>query len=123
MNAGAVRLEPLTADETRRLIAALLAIDDLPETVRTTIVERAQGNPLYVEELLRMLIDAGHVAEREGRWVATRGITDLAVPGTLQGLLALFLRYLNEFCVPSSTLVRQVRPTRHLCALFTCFRF
>jgi class 3 adenylate cyclase/tetratricopeptide (TPR) repeat protein len=88
MNAGAVRLEPLTAEETRRLIAALLAIDDLPETVRTTIVERAQGNPLYVEELLRMLIDAGHVAEREGRWVATRGITELAVPATLQGLLS-----------------------------------
>lgn len=88
MNATAVRLEPLTADETRRLIAALLAIDDLPDALRDTITERAQGNPLYVEELLRMLIGAGHIERRDGRWVATRTIGDVAIPASLQGLLA-----------------------------------
>lgn len=87
MNAGAVRLEPLSAEETRRLIAALLAIDDLPNSLRDTIAERAQGNPLYVEELLRMLIGAGNIAQRDGRWVATRSISEVAVPATLQGLL------------------------------------
>ena len=88
MNVGAVRLEPLTTDETRRLIAALLAIDDLPDALRDTITERAQGNPLYVEELLRMLIGAGHIDKRDGRWVATRTIVDVAIPASLQGLLA-----------------------------------
>ena len=88
MNAGAVRLEPLTDQETHRLIAALLAIDDLPDSLRDTISERAQGNPLYVEELLRMLIGAGHIEQREGRWVATRTIGDVAIPASLQGLLA-----------------------------------
>ena len=88
MNVGAVRLEPLTDDETRRLIAALLAIDDLPDALRDTITERAQGNPLYVEELLRMLIGAGHIEKRDGRWVATRTIGDVAIPASLQGLLA-----------------------------------
>lgn len=88
MNASAVRLEPLTAEETRRLIAALLAIDDLPEILRADITERAQGNPLYVEEMLRMLIDAGHIERRDGRWVATTTIGSVTVPPSLQGLLA-----------------------------------
>ncbi len=88
MNAAAVRIEPLSEDETRRLIAALLLVDDLPESLRATIVARAQGNPLYVEELLRMLIDAGHIERRDGRFVAARNIAEVAVPATLQGLLA-----------------------------------
>ena len=88
MNAAAVRLEPLSDDETRRLIAALLKIDDLPESVRATVVSRAQGNPLYVEELLRMLIDAKHIEQRGGRFVAARDIVDVPVPATLQALIA-----------------------------------
>jgi class 3 adenylate cyclase/tetratricopeptide (TPR) repeat protein len=87
MNAGAIRLEPLNDDEARRLIAALLAVEDLPESVRDSVVSRAQGNPLYVEEILRMLIDSGHITERDGRWVAGQEVADVSVPSTLQGLL------------------------------------
>jgi class 3 adenylate cyclase/tetratricopeptide (TPR) repeat protein len=87
MNAGAIRLEPLSDDETRRLIAALLAIDDLPASVRDNVVSRAQGNPLYVEEILRMLIDSGHIKEHEGRWIAEPHVAEVSVPTTLQGLL------------------------------------
>jgi class 3 adenylate cyclase/tetratricopeptide (TPR) repeat protein len=88
MNAAQVRLEPLGEGETRRLISALLAVEDLSESVRATVVARAQGNPLYVEELLRMLIDAGDLERHEGRFVATRKIGVDTVPATLQGLLA-----------------------------------
>ena len=88
MNAAAVRIEPLIEDETRRLIAALLVVDDLPKALRATIVARAQGNPLYVEELLRMLIDADHIERRGGRFVAARNLAEVPVPATLQGLLA-----------------------------------
>ncbi|HEY6203984.1 MAG TPA: adenylate/guanylate cyclase domain-containing protein [Candidatus Limnocylindria bacterium] len=87
MNAAAVRLEPLSVEDTRRLIAALLDIDELPESLRDRIAERAQGNPLFVEELLRMLIGAGHIERRDGRWIATKSIGDVAVPASLQGLL------------------------------------
>ena len=88
MNAAAVRLEPLNEAETRRLIGALLALDDLPESLRATIVARAQGNPLYVEELLRMLIDAGHLERRGGRFVTVRNVAEVALPATLHALLA-----------------------------------
>jgi tetratricopeptide (TPR) repeat protein len=94
-NASAVRLEPLDASETRRLIAALLAIDDLAEDLRAEIVRRAEGNPLYVEELLRMLLESGQIEQREGRFVATGDARALSIPPTLEGLLAARLDQLD----------------------------
>ncbi|HEX4744231.1 MAG TPA: adenylate/guanylate cyclase domain-containing protein [Candidatus Limnocylindria bacterium] len=86
-NVSAITLAPLTAEETRRLIAALLAIDDLPESLRAEVVTRAEGNPLYVEEFLRMLMETGRVEHRGDRWVASADIASLEVPPTLQGLI------------------------------------
>ncbi|MDQ6858107.1 MAG: AAA family ATPase [Chloroflexota bacterium] len=87
-NATAVTLAPLSSDDTRRLIAALLAIDDLPEQVRSDVVTRAEGNPLYVEEFLRMLMESGRIEQRDGRWIANASIATVEVPPTLQGLIA-----------------------------------
>jgi len=86
-NATAITLAPLTPEDTRRLIAELLAIDDLPESVRDEVVTRAEGNPLYVEEFLRMLMETGRIEKRGQRWVATAAIASVEVPPTLQGLI------------------------------------
>ncbi|HEX6061297.1 MAG TPA: adenylate/guanylate cyclase domain-containing protein [Candidatus Limnocylindria bacterium] len=88
MNASAIRLEPLTDEEAARLIGELLAIDALPERLRQQVITRSEGNPLYVEEFLRMLIDGGHVTKRDGRFVAASSLETLVVPATLQGLIA-----------------------------------
>jgi tetratricopeptide (TPR) repeat protein len=50
-----VRLEPLSREETERLAAALLAAEGLPEEGKVGVAQRAEGNPLYVEELVRSL--------------------------------------------------------------------
>ncbi len=61
-------------DEAEHLIRALLAIDDLPDRVRSRILERGEGNPFFLEEILRHLIDGGHVFFEAGRWrAASRG--------------------------------------------------
>ncbi len=86
-NAAAIPLGPLTGDESRRLIGELLAVDALPDSLRDMVIARADGNPLYVEEFLRMLIESGDVEEREGRWVAVSRVEDLLVPPTLQALI------------------------------------
>jgi tetratricopeptide (TPR) repeat protein len=87
-NALSVTLGPLPANDTRRLLAEILTVDALPERVRTELITRSEGNPLYVEEFLRMLIDAGHIGFRGGRWVAVSEPTALDVPPTLLGLIA-----------------------------------
>src|SRR5207302_7870861 len=73
-NAAAIDLSPLNAENTRALIAELLTLDALPEVLRGEIVDRAEGNPLYVEEFLRMLIDEGRIERRDGKWEAIRDI-------------------------------------------------
>ena len=87
-NAAAVDLSPLGPEDTRRLIAELLAIDDLPEALRSEVVTRAEGNPLYVEEFLRMLMETGRVERRGDRWVGAGDLATLAVPPTLHGLIS-----------------------------------
>jgi len=87
-NATAIDLQPLTGEETRDLIGALLAIDGLPDALRDEVVARAEGNPLYVEEFLRMLMETDQIEHRAGRWVATTALGSLALPPSLQGLIA-----------------------------------
>ena len=86
--ATSVQLEPLTADESDELLAGLLGEAELEPDVRRRIAEAADGNPLFVEELLGMLIDDGSLVRRDGKWVAARDLRLLTVPPTIQALLA-----------------------------------
>jgi predicted ATPase len=82
-----LRLDPLSGDETRTLVANLLHIESLPQATRDHILAKAEGNPFFVEEVIRMLIDRGAIERRDERWVATARVADVEIPDTLQGLL------------------------------------
>ncbi len=82
-----IRLRPLQADDGERLVANLLAIDSLPVATRAMILSRAEGNPLFVEEIVRMLIDREAIEFHAGRWTATERVVDVEIPDTLHGLL------------------------------------
>jgi predicted ATPase len=82
-----INLAPLTEDESRALVANLLVIESLPPRVRDFILARAEGNPFFVEEVIRMLIDRGAIVRRGDNWVATAEIEGVEIPETLQGLL------------------------------------
>ncbi|HEY1127114.1 MAG TPA: adenylate/guanylate cyclase domain-containing protein, partial [Actinomycetota bacterium] len=81
----AVTLDPLTSQESERLVGFLLAIDDLPATVRARILERAEGNPFFLEEIIRHLIDERFLVHEDGRWRTAAGIEDVEIPDTVQG--------------------------------------
>lgn len=87
-NAAAIGLEPLSPAETERLVRELLRIDAMPDSLRDQVVTLAGGNPLYVEEFLGMLIDTKQIERRGRRWTAVADIGSLAVPPTVQGLIA-----------------------------------
>ena len=86
-NATLITLDALSPAETRTLIGRLLDVDDLPEALRQRIVERSEGNPLFCEEFLRMLIDDGRVVRDGERWRATGDIAQVRVPETVQAVL------------------------------------
>jgi class 3 adenylate cyclase len=82
-----VRLEPLTETQSRELVGHLLAIESLPASVRDLILARAEGNPFFVEEVVRMLIEQGVIVLRDERWTATEAVSSIEIPETLHGLL------------------------------------
>jgi hypothetical protein len=85
---SAVALDPLSADESQRLIEMLLTVDDLPGSVHDTMVARAEGNPFFLEEIIRRMIDDGSLVREGGRWHATATIGDVEIPDTVQAVLA-----------------------------------
>jgi predicted ATPase len=82
-----IALSPLTADESRALVANLLVIESLPAKVRDFILARAEGNPFFVEEVIRMLIDRGAIVRSGPDWIATQEVEGVEIPDTLHGLL------------------------------------
>jgi len=86
-NATLIFLEPLTEQETRTLVARLLDVDDLPEAVRAEIVRKSEGNPLFCEEILRMLIEDGQLVRDGERWRAVN-VATIRVPESIQALLS-----------------------------------
>ena len=88
-NAWIIRLEPLDASNASALVEVLPGGPALPGPLRARILEAAEGNPLFVEEFLAMLVDAGHlVREAEGTWAAVPDIDEVAVPRSISLLMA-----------------------------------
>ncbi len=88
MNATSILLEPLAGDEAGALLDNLLGDADLPGTARERILAAAEGNPLFVEEMIGMLIDDGLLRFEDDSWRAVDDLADLTVPPTIQLLLA-----------------------------------
>jgi class 3 adenylate cyclase/tetratricopeptide (TPR) repeat protein len=88
LNATSVLLEPLEGPESELLLGNLLGQAELTDEARTRILEAAEGNPLFVEEMLEMLIDDGLLERRNGSWVATADLANVAVPRSIHVLLA-----------------------------------
>ncbi len=82
----ALGLEPLPETAMRELLAGLAP--GLPAAAVRSIVARADGIPLYAVETIRMLVSDGRLAEVDGRYVPVGELGELAVPETLQALIA-----------------------------------
>jgi class 3 adenylate cyclase/tetratricopeptide (TPR) repeat protein len=84
-----IGLEPLEQDASAALVENLLAIAALPDEVRQSILAKAEGNPFFVEELIRKLIDDGAIQRDESgkRWVSSSVPSEINLPDNLQSLL------------------------------------
>ena len=80
-------LDPLSGEESARLVSFLLDVDELSDSVRARILERSEGNPFFLEEILRHLIDHGLVVQENGRWRAQTGIGDVEIPDNVQAVI------------------------------------
>ena len=86
-NATTIFLEPLPPPDTAAMLDGLLS-GAAPATLGPRVVAMTEGNPLFVEESVRMLMDRGILRFADGRWQLTRRIDDIEVPGSVQAVLA-----------------------------------
>lgn len=92
-----ITLTRLSAEDNDQLLAALVNVNQLPIETRRLILERTEGNPLYLEEVLRTLIDDRILIRDDGRWSAAgQDIRAIKVPDTLQGVMMARLDRLEE---------------------------
>ena len=78
-----VSLVPLSVEEVRRLVGALLNAGEVSDTVATHLHQRTAGIPFAVEEVVRLLNDRRDLVSRDGNWVR-RSLEELEVPRTIR---------------------------------------
>ena len=84
-----LELEPLSKRESHQLVGEILKLaDQVPAELFELVVEGAEGNPFYVEELVKMLVEDGVVVKGEENWqVIPERLSEIKVPPTLAGVL------------------------------------
>jgi class 3 adenylate cyclase/tetratricopeptide (TPR) repeat protein len=81
-------LTPLALEDSRRLLDDWLGSDDTLAPLRARIEARAQGNPLFVEEMIRSLFERGVLGGERGAYRLTAPIEEITLPETVQAVLA-----------------------------------
>jgi class 3 adenylate cyclase len=92
---SAMRLEALPPIDSDRLVAELLGAG-VPDAIRELVLERAEGNPFFVEELVGTLIDRGVMTRSNGSWAFGELPAGFSVPDSVQAVLAARIDLLPE---------------------------
>src|SRR5262245_25832682 len=82
-----IGLRTLSDHDSLRLAAGMLAISEFPPELRDLIVRKAEGNPFFLEEMLKSLLEVGALKQRDGRYVLTKPIAEIYVPDTIQDVI------------------------------------
>jgi class 3 adenylate cyclase/tetratricopeptide (TPR) repeat protein len=83
-----ISLQPLAGEDTRELLRDLAGEDPSLDGLDEPIHERTQGNPFFIEEIVRELAESGHLEGERGAYRLARPIEDAGVPVTVQAVLA-----------------------------------
>jgi len=82
-----LRLDPLGPDNAAELLTAMIGDASALAPLKATIIERTQGNPFFIEEMVQVLFDQG-VLVRDGEVSIAKPLTSIAIPSTVKGILA-----------------------------------
>jgi class 3 adenylate cyclase/tetratricopeptide (TPR) repeat protein len=101
-----IPLSPLSREQSEHLVVEVLQkVENVPNALRELIIEHAEGNPYYIEEMIRMLVDDGIIVKEEPAWhIQPNRLGDLRVPSTLTGIIQARLDGLPK---PERTVLQQ----------------
>ena len=83
-----ITLDPLGAEQTDVMVINLLGMQGLPRNVRDLIIEKAEGNPFFIEELIRSLIETQQLVRENSHWKVVSENAKFSLPNTLRGVLS-----------------------------------
>ncbi|MBN1260267.1 MAG: tetratricopeptide repeat protein [Anaerolineae bacterium] len=97
-NHQSLMLQPLSREESRGLVTEILQkVDAIPQILEELVVDKSEGNPFYVEELIKVLIEDGVIIKDEPQWrIAPHRLVETRIPPTLTGILQTRLDGLPE---------------------------
>jgi class 3 adenylate cyclase/tetratricopeptide (TPR) repeat protein len=94
-NSMTITLSSLPVPESEILVDNLLGGRKVDDAVRRHVVSAAEGNPFFIEELVRLLLDREVLRDQDGLWVAGTELKKLDVPATISAILAARLERLE----------------------------
>ncbi|MGH8069087.1 MAG: adenylate/guanylate cyclase domain-containing protein [Candidatus Entotheonellia bacterium] len=97
-----IALNTLSTEHSVEIAQALLATESLPEELKALIVRKAEGNPFFVEEVVKSLQEVGALRRTEGSYVLAKRLEEIVVPDTIQDVIMARIDRLEE--APKRTL-------------------
>src|SRR6185503_1182426 len=92
----ALTLRSLSAAESMAIAARVLGVDALPDQVRAALLDKAEGIPLFVEEVAKTLLDLGILRRENGGLRLVKGVSEVSVPDTIHDILMARLDRLGD---------------------------
>jgi len=89
-------LRSLSEAETLAMAGRVLGTDQFPKELKTALMEKAEGVPLFVEEVTKTLLDLGVLRREEGGYRMVKGLAEVSVPDTIQAIIMARLDRLGE---------------------------
>lgn len=91
-----LRVDELSLETSAEMVQAMLREGKAAPELKELILSRAAGNPLFMEELTRTLLDRGYIRRRNSHYVLTVKLSDIQVPETVQGIIGARMDRLDE---------------------------
>ena len=91
-----INLRHLTNEQTLEMAARFLGSELFPEELKSALMQKAEGVPLFVEEVTKTLLDLGFITRENGNYRMAKALGELAIPETIQGIIMARLDRLGE---------------------------
>ena len=91
-----LRLQDLSPSDTQEMLKSLLKTETVPSELRKFILDKIEGNPFYLEEVVNSLLESGTLACEDGNWRLTRQLVESDMPVTVQGVISARLDRLDR---------------------------
>jgi serine phosphatase RsbU (regulator of sigma subunit)/class 3 adenylate cyclase len=82
-----IELSSFDAKTSELFVKQITEIEDIPDVIRSMVLEKSEGNPYFIEELIYMLVNEGVLIKQNNQWAVAQKIESKIIPDSLQGLL------------------------------------